>query len=201
MISERVQKEIDSARNFGEQLEEVVVSKNQLPNRDQRDVLLIGYWGTMFDFHKGILLLLQSEFSGSAFALVRPVVEANIRAHITIIGRPEDLEKLANDEYRTNFNSVGKQIDDAFVLEGLMETLLNNSKEALHGYTHVGLLQLGRRFKGDDVAPNYSDDEIVEVIRTTSSAMFMISNLVTKHFGFDEDWKKVGDLFAEWGKH
>jgi len=31
--------------------------------------------------------------------------------------------------------------------------------------------------------------------------MFMISNLVTKHFGFEEDWKKVGDLFAVWGKH
>ena len=35
----------------------------------------------------------------------------------------------------------------------------------------------------------------------TSSAIFMVTNLVTKHFGFEEDWKKVGQMFEEWGKH
>ena len=29
----------------------------------------------------------------------------------------------------------------------------------------------------------------------------MVSNLVLKHFGFEEDWKKVADMFVEWGKH
>jgi hypothetical protein len=47
----------------------------------------------------------------------------------------------------------------------------------------------------------YKDDEIVEVIRVTTSAIFMVTNLVTKHFGFEEDWKKVSQMFEEWGKH
>ena len=67
MISEKVQKEIDSTRKFGEQLEDIVVSKNQFPTGD-RNVLLIAYWALMFDYHKGILSLLQSEFFGAAFA-------------------------------------------------------------------------------------------------------------------------------------
>jgi len=74
MISEKVKNEIDSARRFGEQLEDIVVSKNQFPT-DDRNVLLIAYWALMFDYHKGILSLLQSEVFGAAFALVRPAVE------------------------------------------------------------------------------------------------------------------------------
>jgi hypothetical protein len=29
----------------------------------------------------------------------------------------------------------------------------------------------------------------------------MVNNLVTKHFGFEDEWKKNNGLFEEWGKH
>jgi len=64
MNSQAVQKEIDQSRRLGVQLEEIVVSKNQFPVGD-RNVLLIAYWALMFDYHKGILSLLQSEFCGA----------------------------------------------------------------------------------------------------------------------------------------
>lgn len=201
MIGERVQKEIDSARKFGEQLEEIVVGKNQFPTGD-RNVLLVAYWALMFDYHKGILSLLRSEFFGAAFALVRPVVEANVRAHVALKGSEEDLGRIQSDEYTVNFKAIGAKIDAEFGLDHLMENFLNEvTRSALHSYTHSGLLQLGRRFDGHDIKPNYSDDEVIEVIRVTTSAVFMVTNLVTKHFGFEEDWKNVGQMFEGWGKH
>ena len=201
MISERVQKAIDSARKFGEQLEEIVVGKNQFPTGD-RNVLLVAYWALMFDYHKGILSLLQSEFFGAAFALVRPVVEANVRAHVALKGSEEDLGRIQSDDYTVNFKVIGAKIDADFGLDHLMENFLNEvRRSALHSYTHSGLFQLGRRFHGNDIKPNYSDDEVIEVIRVTTSAVFMVTNLVTKHFGFEEDWKNVGQMFEEWGKH
>jgi hypothetical protein len=201
MISEKVKKELDSARKFGEQLEQLVVSKNQFPS-DDRNVLLIAYWALMFDFHKGILSLLQSEFCGSAFALVRPVVEANVRGHVALKGSEEDLQRIQKDDYTVNFKQIGAKIDADFGLDHLMENFLNDvTRKALHSYTHSGLQQLGRRFDGNEIKPNYSDDEIIEVTRVTTSAIFMITNLVTKHFGFEDDWKKVGEMFEEWGKH
>jgi hypothetical protein len=201
MISENVQKELDSAQKLGEQLERVVVSKNQFPTGD-RNVLLIAYWALMFDYHKGILSLLQSEFFGSAFALVRPVVEANVRAHVALKGSEEDLERIQNDEYTVAFKQIGAKIDADFGLSHLMENFLNEvTRNALHSYTHSGLQQLGRRFVGNDIKPNYEDDEIVEVIQVTTSAIFMVTNLVTKHFGFEEDWKKVNEMFEQWGKN
>lgn len=201
MISEKVQKEIDSAENFGEQLEEIVVSKNQFPAGD-RNVLLIAYWALMFDYDKGILSLLRSELFGAAFALVRPVVEADVRAHVALKGSEQDLERIKSDEYSVNFKQIGAKIDADFGLNHLMEKFLNDvTRSALHSYAHSGLLQLGRRFQGNDIKPSYGDDEIIEVIRVTTSAIFMVTNLVTKHFGFEEDWKKVSQMFEEWGKH
>ena len=191
MISEKVKAEIDNAREFGARLERIVVSKNQFPN-DTRDVLLIAYWALIFDYHKGILSLLQSEFYGAAFALVRPVVEAVVRAHVALKGAADDLQRIQSDEYMVNFKRVGPEIDAAFGLEHLMENFLNDvTRSALHSYTHSGLLQLGRRFDGYEIKPNYKDDEVDEVVRVTTSGIFMVTNLVTKHFGFEKDWENV----------
>ena len=201
MIREKVQKEIDDAQKFGEQLEATVVDKKQFPI-DERNVLLMAYWALIFDYHKGILSLLHAQFYGAAFALVRPVVEAVVRAHVALKGSVEDVRRIQSDEYSVKFTQIGAKIDADFDLDHLMENFLNDvTRSALHSYTHSGLLQLGRRFDGNDIKPNYGDDEIVQVVRVTTSAAFMVTNLVTKHFGFEEDWKRVGRMFNEWGKH
>ena len=98
------------------------------------------------------------------------------------------MQRIQSDEYSVNFKQIGAKIDADFGLDYLMENFLNDvTRSALHSYTHSGLLQLGRRFDGNDVKPNYKDDEIVEVVRVTTSAVFMVTSLVTKHFGFEED--------------
>lgn len=148
-----------------------------------------------------MLCLLSNKFYGSAFALVRPIVEAAVRAHVVIMGSEEDLRRLRNDEYRTNFGTVGKEIDAFFLTDDFFENFLKRAKNSLHSYTHAGLSQLGRRFSGTNLTPTYSEGEIIEVIRTTTSAAFLVTNLITKHFGFEEEWRKCGKLYEEWGKH
>ena len=83
----------------------------------------------------------------------------------------------------------------------LMENFLNKrTREALHSYTHAGLSQLGRRFRDGQVRPNYSDGEIIEIIRTTTSALFMVTNLLTRHFRFEADWKRATEMYVQWGR-
>ena len=199
-MSSLVEEEIERANQFGDEIENLVVAKGHCPTSD-RNTLLIGYWSLAFDHHRGVLCLLSNKFFGSAFALVRPIVEAAVRAHIVIMGSEEDLRRLRNDEYRTNFGTVGREIDGAFGTDGLFERFLRRAKHSLHSYTHAGLLQLGRRFSGTDLTPSYSEEEIIEVIRTSVSAVFLVTNLVTKNFGFEEEWRKCTKLFGEWGEH
>jgi len=195
-----VQHEIDKARQFGEQLEDLVVRRGQCPY-DDRNILLLGYWALLFDYHNSILGLLSNGLCGGAFALVRPVVEALVRSHLVLMGSDEHVRKIREDEYRVNFEKIGSQIDRAFGLDGFFTNFLDNARTALHSYTHSGTSQLARRFDGHDLKPHYKDDEIIEVVHCSSTAVFMVTNLVTKRLKFDAEAKRAGELFTEWGKH
>jgi hypothetical protein len=165
----------------------------------QRDRLLLAYWSLAFDYDKSILCLLHSGFPGGAFALVRPIVEALVRAHVTLIGSAEVIEKIERDEYKTNFKTIGTQIDEGFALNGLFDHFLNGVRGALHSFTHSGLSQLGRRYTGADLQARYEDGEVSEVIHVSSSPVYMITNLVVKRFDLKDDSKEVDRLFIEWG--
>jgi hypothetical protein len=198
--SDDVAEEIRQATDFANRIEKLVLARGQAPTGD-RNTLLMAYWSLVFELQKGVLCLMQYKFYGAAFALVRPIIETVVRAHVAVMGSADDLRKLHSDEYRTNLATVGQEIDAAFGTEGFFENFLNGARTALHSYTHAGLMQLGRRFSGTDLVANYREAEIVEVIRTCTSSVFMVNNLVTKHLGFEAEWKQNTDLFAEWGNN
>jgi hypothetical protein len=187
------------AGEFGGKAEELIIAKGQCPTGD-RNTPLMAYWSLAFEFHKAILSLIANKFYGAAFALVRPLIETTIRSHLVIFVSEDILKKILADEYRTNFGTVGKEIDDAFQMEGFFENFLKGAKDALHGYTHIGTHQLGRRFTGADLIPNYPEEEIIEVIGVSTSAVFMVNNIVTKHLRFEAEWSENNRLFDEWGK-
>ncbi len=199
-MSSSIEDEIKKANAFGGQIEDLVIARGQCPTGD-RNTPLIAYWSLVFEFHRGILCLLSHKFHGAAFALVRSIVEASVRAHVVIMGSEEDVKKLREDDYRTNLATVGTEIDKAFRTDELFEKFLTSARKALHSYTHAGTLQLGRRFSGTNLVANYDEGEILEVIRVSTSAVFIVNNLVTKHFGFEKEWEKNTELYVEWGKH
>lgn len=193
--------ELLSARLLGEQLEELVLKRGQCPD-DDRNILLMAHWALVFDHHKAILNNIQNRWCGSAFALVRPIVESLVRSHVAIKGSPEDERKLQQDEYRTNLETIGPWIDKEFGADGLFTSFLNEkARKALHSYTHGGISQLGRRFDGHNLEPTYDDGEIIEVIRVSTSAVWMVTNLVTKYLGFSSEAAEAQKLYLEWGKH
>jgi hypothetical protein len=79
--------------------------------------------------------------------------------------------------------------------------MFDRARNALHSYTHAGISQLARRYDDHNLRPSYRDGEIIEVIRVCTFAVWMVTNLVAKHFGWNEEAQKAGELFEEWGKH
>jgi hypothetical protein len=162
----------------------------------------MAYWALIFDFHKGILSNLEQRLYGSAFALVRPCLEALARAHVTVKGSAEDIASLRADTYRVDFDKIGPWIDKEFGTDDLFTKLITHAQPALHSFTHAGLSQLGRRFDGHDLkAASYDDGAIVEVIRVITSAAWMVTNLVTIFLGFSREANKAQALYIEWSKH
>ena len=199
-----VQDEIERATELGQRLEDLIVNKGQFVHRGARELLVLGYWSLIFDLDKGMLSLIRSKFYGAAFALVRPIVETLIRSHVAILCSEEDLAKLRNDTYRTDFSKIGPEIDDYFHLKlnagqpGLMQKLLNH-RLALHSYTHAGIQQLARRFEEHELAANYSDGEIIEAIHAGASAVFMVTNLLTRVYDLRQESEPASALYVEWG--
>jgi hypothetical protein len=128
-----------------------------------------------------------------------PCVEALVSAHVAVKGSNEDLKKLQDDSYQTDFDKIGQWMDKECATEKLFTNFIGGAQAALHSFTHVGLSQIGRRFDGHDLRPSYNGGEIVEVIRSTTSVVWMATNLVTMHLGFIEEANKARDLYLEWG--
>lgn len=199
-MSKDLNSEIEISNKFGDKIQLLVVDKGECPTGD-RNTPLMALWSLVFEVHRAILCLIHHKFFGAAQALVRTLIEAVVRAHVVIMGSDEDLERIVKDMYQTNFKTIGGEIDTAFGTGTLFEKFLNDStRVALHSYTHGGMQQLGRRFKGTDLTPNYSEAELLETIRVSTSAIFIVNNLVTKYLGFEDEWKQNSQLYEEWGK-
>ena len=97
-MSGGVDDEIKKSNALGDTIQNLVVARGQCPS-GEHNALLMGYWSIAFEFHRGIICLLSHRFYGAAFALVRPLIEATVRAHVAIMGSAEDVKKLHADEY------------------------------------------------------------------------------------------------------
>jgi hypothetical protein len=194
-----VQAEIDRASQYGRQLEALLDGKEVTASTD-RDLLIIGYRSLLLDYHTAIVMLLEKELYGAAFALLRPTVEAWVRIHIAKMGTDETVLQLKNDTYRVDFGKVGEEIDTAFELAFFEKSLNKAVRDALHSYTHSGWFQIARRFNENEIKSRYSDGAILNVLEGSMTALFMATIVTTNHFGFEDEWRATAELFSEYNK-
>src|SRR5262249_13421694 len=97
----KMEEEVKRANEYADRIEDLVIAKGKCPTGD-RNTPLMAYWSLAFEFQRAILCLIKQKFYGAAFALVRPIIEATVRAHVVIMASQEVLEQLHADTYRTN---------------------------------------------------------------------------------------------------
>jgi hypothetical protein len=194
--------EIHRAAKFAKSLEYLIVNKRPITtiHSGNLDHLLLMYWSLGFDLHKGILTVMRDKFYSGGFALLRPLVEAQLRAHLVVRNAHDDVARIRDDSYRMNFDTVGAEIDAYFKFEGFTERFLLRAAPFLHSFTHSGLSQIVRHFNGNDIGADYNEEEVIEVVHTATTAVFFLNMLVTMQLKFEEEWKRTGDLFEEWGR-
>jgi hypothetical protein len=191
--------EIQRASELGQKFEDMVVARKQVP-AGLRERLVLGYWALIFDYHKGVMVLLKQDYPGGAFAMVRVIVEALLRTHLVIMGSDELVEKIRNDSFRMNLTADGSFVDEGFGMEKIFTNFLDNSRVTMHSFTHSGMAQITRRYQGNDLKQSYTEEEIIEVIRMTTAAVSMATMLTTAHFKFNDEWKRTNELFSQWTK-
>jgi hypothetical protein len=191
---------IAGAHDIGGQLRAILNDKSYVMRTDRDGVCLL-YWSLIVDLHSGILILLHAETHSPAFALVRPLVEAFLRLHVTIHGTENQLAAIKNGTYQTDFVAVGRQIDAAYGVEPLFGPFLENSKSALHGFTHGGLEQLLRLRAEGDIRPNFSDSEVLEVVSITTLLTYLTVLAVTEFLGRTAEYDNAARMFEQYRKY
>jgi hypothetical protein len=130
-----------------------IIGQFEFPD-DYRTSTLIGFVSVLVEHQEAFLLLVLKRLSGSAFALVRPIVEGMYRAlWLNVCATDEQLKKFnEKDEIDLTLAQMADAIDPAHNAGDFFADLKKRSWKALNSYTHTGMLQIGRRFKGHEVS-------------------------------------------------
>lgn len=149
------------------------------PNReypsDHKTVWLLGAVEIALEHHEAIWLLVERRLTGSAFALVRPLVETVVRTHwINALATEQQIEQASEDiGVFPKMSEMRDAISQAYGADRFFQPLLSEWA-AMCSYTHSGALQIARRFTNGDVKPSYTDGEIAEVLYAATFALLLL---------------------------
>jgi hypothetical protein len=122
---------------------------------------------------------------GSAFALVRPLVETMLRTlWINALATPSQIEGASQDKdiFPAMSRMLG-EIDQTYATGGLFQTFKGSNWEAMCSYAHSGARQIARRFTNGEVKPSYRDGAILEVLNVTNTAVILLTIAFFKSMG------------------
>ncbi len=132
-----------------------------------RSRLAVGSLHLAFDHHDAVILLAEHEIYGSAFALLRLMIEAYVHgAWLIHCGSETDLDKFENkDELDRTFGGL---INDLEKLEdfnvGVLLQMKQDSWKLLNSFTHGGYHHIRRRNTLDGIEANYPECEVVAAL-------------------------------------
>lgn len=153
-----------------------ILAQHTYPD-DSKTVMVIGLLSAMIEHHRAMLLLIRAGRVGSAFALARSIFESMYRGMwIQACATPQQIQSFdADDKFPVNMTDMARAIDVAYRAHGFFEDLKNRGWAALCSYSHSGMLQLGRRFTGSQVIPNYGEQEIYEATTTVTTCILILA--------------------------
>lgn len=137
-----------------------------------RNRVVASCFAVALDHYDAVLALFgrTPKIYSSAFALMRLVFESYIRGMwLMYCATDEQIKSFLDNTFElpktpTMINVIEKT---ANFEKKQLSTSYSSDWKNLCDYTHTGALQVQRWNKSDSIEPNYSDDEVMEVIRFT----------------------------------
>jgi len=133
---------------------------------DDRARLAMALFDLVHEYQSSINTLLQTNRSGAAFALVRPLWESFLRAYWLLhCATEEEVERFKQDQFNPRIAPLVEAVeahidDDGGVLTGIKERYYG----AMSSYTHGAFMQAVRRIGDGEIGGDrFTDQERAEV--------------------------------------
>ena len=135
-----------------------------------------------------ILVLLNHQCTGAAFALLRGQFESVLRGFwILRCASDGQLERFKEDQIDLHSREI---IEDVEIALGEQSSVLSEIKRrswpALSSFVHGGFHQAVRRISGDSITPVYTDKEKLSLIKF-SRFLYLLAAVETCYVGGDEE--------------
>lgn len=147
-------------------------------NSGIREKIVAGYLALSTQHHCSIIALIENQLYSSAYALLRPIIEAVYRGTwLTFVASDEDIEHFTTG-LGFKFNptwKLAKEIDE--VIEGeTFHTVYNSNAPLLNGMTHGGIEQIGKQFgeDGNFIELNFEDQDVSELLKVSNANVGVI---------------------------
>jgi hypothetical protein len=194
---------IAHASKLSEKVQLLVSDGRQHVTKTHRDTLAFAYWTILFEYHHGILTLVQNGNPTSAFAMLRVFEEAFLKLFLVMFGTDNQVQGIWEGTYNTDFGDVGARIDEKLGNEPLFGPKLKGQVKVLHGFTHSGFEQLVRQLTklGDetsDIAPNYADKDVRQLVQETMPIIFLAGAFLTEFLNYPDENKAVVEMFNDY---
>lgn len=175
------------------------LARHRYPD-DLRSVVVMGTLTQIIEHHEAMLLVRNAKI-GSAFALVRSIVEGVYRGlwinFCATDAQIQDFER--DDRLPVNMTEMALAIDAKYHAQGFFEDLRARSWAALCSYTHTGMLQLGRRFSGATAKPAYTDEDVFQATTTATTFILLLAGKFLAVQKYDADSREVEALTGMYG--
>jgi hypothetical protein len=143
---------------------------------DDRRAIFASFLSLAQSHHEAIMVLCcHDQLIGSAYALLRPLVEVTNRGLFAgFLATPEEIEKIkrGGNPYG-EFNQLTTKLDDVFNTEGLFAGHAGEAWKILCGLTHGGLEQLNRRMGDNGEIGCYFEQEDVRRLLASSTSVLV----------------------------
>jgi hypothetical protein len=174
-----------------------------------KTLVLVSYVDLALEHHEAIWLLRKSELTGSAFALVRPVLDILFRAlWINAVATEQQVEQASRDElYFPPMHKMRDDIKERYSDKScpkqaeLFAILLRRLKDAwktMSSYTHPGGHQITRRFTFDEVKPNYGEEEIASALNLATFALLLLMRMFWMSLSAQREADEIVELLAKY---
>ena len=107
----------------------------------------------------------------------------------------EEIEKFISDRLDKNFQEL---IDEVEAVDGFQDGVLGrvkkNTWKAMNSYTHGGIQQATRRFSGSYIEPDFTEEEIVEVIQVSGTFALLAFQQMVIEAGRNDLASRASDM-------
>ena len=135
--------------------------------KDRKILLGICCFDTAIEHQLAIATLVHSHVYGSAFALVRSTFESFVRGiWLRRCATEDEIDDYVSDKTDLKFYKIlidVEKLDD--FRNGILSQIKTDAWKVMNSYTHSGIEQASRRLTSDAIEPNYTNTEIISLLR------------------------------------